>query len=361
MKRWGKPSSLSLVAVLLAALTLGAGVVLGGSDSRDRRAAAGGPTWVHDGDEDGKHDVRVFRWGGGPRLGVAIDEVSPEKATEAGLDRPYGALVREVEKDSAAARAGIEPGDLIVGFDGQRVAGMHALMRMVRETPDGRVVTVELVRDGHRRSVEAELAARESGPNVYNLGGEEGGDFEVEVPEIDIRIPEIMRLRNHRPRLGVSIDAMNPQLAEFLGVKREGGAFVKEVFDDTPARRAGIKAGDVIVEVEGRKIEDVGDLYRVLADSEGRTIKIVIVRDGSERTVEAAIAADEDDDDWDEGRRIDPQHQREVQRALREARQAQQAAMDAYREQLQGLRQGLREERRRSPYFTRVAAGRVEI
>ncbi len=360
MKRWGKPSSLSLVAVFMVALTLGAGAVIGGSDSRDRRASEGGFAWVHEGDEDGKHEVRVFRWGGGPRLGVVIDEVSPEKAKAAGLDRPHGALVREVEKDSAAARAGIEAGDLIVGYDGQRISGLHALMRMVRETPDGRIVTVELVRDGQRRSVEAEIRAPERGPNVYSLGGEEGGDIDIDVPDIDIRIPHVMNLRHHRPRLGVSVDAMNPQLAEFLGVKREGGAFVKEVIDDTPAQRAGIKAGDVIVEVDGRKVQDVGDLSRVLSESEGRTIRIVIVRDGSERTVEAAIAEDEDGD-WEEGRRIDREHQREALRALREARQAQREALDAYRGQLQGLRQGLREERRRSPYFTRAAVGRVEI
>ena len=124
------------------ALTLGAGLVLGGSDSGGRSGSSGGAVWVEAHDGDGPHGVRVFRWGG-PRLGVSIDDVTPEKASEAGLDRPYGVIVKEVEKDSPASRAGIEAGDLIVGYDGERVTGSHALMRMVRETPEGRVVTVD--------------------------------------------------------------------------------------------------------------------------------------------------------------------------------------------------------------------------
>ncbi len=90
-------------------------------------------------------------------LGVAVAPVSPEAARPAGLDAARGALVVEVVAGSPAARAGIEPGDVIVGFQGAAVSAPRDLTRRVGSTPPGTEVQLEVVRRGARRTVTARL------------------------------------------------------------------------------------------------------------------------------------------------------------------------------------------------------------
>ena len=97
---------------------------------------------------------------GGSYLGVVIDDVGAESASELKLRQPRGAAVREVEQDSPAAAAGVLAGDVIVSFQAQRVESAAALTRMVRETPAGRNVSLGVRRAGAEPRIEVRLEAR---------------------------------------------------------------------------------------------------------------------------------------------------------------------------------------------------------
>lgn len=391
MKRWRKTIITSFSALAVAALTLGAGTVLGASGGHAPAAASAKAD-----DSGGSSFAWVTGWGGGPRLGVEIDDVSAEIARQNGLDQPEGALVRAVSDDSPASKAGILKGDVIVQYDGERVRGARELTRLVRETPVGRTVEIELVRDGHRQTVEAEVEERQPGASnfVFHPGGD-SESFHVEPPDVNIRIPDVLRLGRAHPRLGVSVEALNPQLADFLGVHGEEGLFVKMVVEDSPAEKAGLKAGDVILEVEGARVSDVGDLIDVLHDNAGKTVSIQIVRDKSERTLSATLEQEKKDEkDWQEmhdqrlhrleadkalraameaqretlrqyrdelGARhlaITEAQKSEMEEALRKARTVQRDSLESYRDQLRELERSLRELKMLSPGD---ASGRVEI
>jgi membrane-associated protease RseP (regulator of RpoE activity) len=331
----------SLAVVALGALTLGAGTVVGGggsSPSGTVLAALSSP-----GGDAGGGNVRVLALGGGTWLGVEIDEISDARADELHMDRARGALVKSVKDESPAARAGIRDGDVIVSFQGEAVMGVLSLHRMVRETPGGRKVEIGLLRDGKQVSVEAQIEERSHRTHAFRWNGDDGEGFKVEIPDIDIRIPQIFRYRSGRPMLGVSVEGLNPQLAAFLGVQGEQGVFIKQVYEETPAERAGIRAGDVIVEIEGRRIGDVGDLMEELSRNAGRTASMLIVRDKSERTIEVTL--EEADQEWEESRILGDDQRREIERALEDAREAQRDAMRQYRSQVRELGRGARELR----------------
>lgn len=353
MMRWRNTFLTSLVVVAAGALTLGAGAVMGGGVRPTGNDIVRASMPPHDPDDD-RHtrDLRVVHWGGGTWLGVALEEVSGEEAR--------GARVIRVEKDSPAERAGIRDGDIILEFDGERILGVRTLLRVVRETPEGRKVDIELERDGRRMRVEAQLEERPEGPRVFSWRGGEGSDLDFDIPDIDIKIPRLLRFSDSRPLLGVAVDTLNPQLAEFLGVQEDdGGLFIKEVFEETPAERAGLKAGDVILEAEGRRIDGVLDLREALRDNAGKTITLLIVRDRSERKVDVTL--EENEDGWSEGRSLRREERRRMERALREAARTRREAVRKLRQQVLEIER-LNREKRLLPHTTAARSGTpVEI
>ena len=116
-------------------------------------------------------------------MGVTLGDVTTEKAQELKLPAVAGAIVNSVQKDSAAAKAGIEAGDAIMEFDGVRVRSSAELRRLIRETPAGRTVAMKIVRDGKTRVLSAKL---EASANQFN--------FNFNMPEIHIppmNLPEV--------------------------------------------------------------------------------------------------------------------------------------------------------------------------
>jgi serine protease Do len=222
---------------------------------------------------------------GSVHLGVTLDDVTAEKAQKLKLPAVAGAIVTEVQKDSAAAKAGIESGDVIIAFDGVRVRSSAELRRLIRETPSGRTVEIKIVRGEKTRTLSAELQASPK--------------FNYNMPEIDIppvNVPEIhipsMDFGAHRATLGISGDGLTPQLAQYFGVKQGKGVLIAEVTKGGPADKAGLKAGDVIVQVGGESIGGVEELRAALDDNftdDTRKVSLTIVRDHHEQTVNAEL------------------------------------------------------------------------
>ena len=245
----------------------------------------------------GVFDVQALS-GGGSYLGVGLFELSAERATELGTGAPRGVEVSSVAKDSPAAEGGLLKGDVILEFRGEAVVGGEHFVRLVRETPVGREVSVQVWRNGGETELTVTVGQRK-GAQVYGLrldceDGEDcrhrGGDFPM--PGIDFTMPNL-HIDLSRPRmvlksraLGAELEGLKnkEQLAEFFGV--ESGALVRSVDGDSAAERAGLKAGDVIIAVDGQPAESahqVGKLLRSAGSTE--TVAIEVMRNRVKKTL----------------------------------------------------------------------------
>lgn len=241
--------------------------------------------------------------GRGAELGVMVSDVDTKTA--------QGVKVDEVHQNSPAEKAGIKPGDIVTEYDGERVRSARQFTRLVQETPDGRSVAIALMRDGKKQTVnatpeaaamtwnfgpeidramrEAERGMREfrfdtPNPNTFEFRTEPGG----EPRRYEYRLPGgAMPYIAGRGRLGVSVQSLTPDLEEFFGAKN-GGALVSSVTKESAAAKAGIKAGDVIVSINGRHVDDSDDLIRELGDQDG-DVTIVVLRDKKEMTLKATL------------------------------------------------------------------------
>ncbi len=188
-------------------------------------------------------------------LGVAIQEVTPELAKSFGLKEPRGALVAEVTPGGPAAKAGIEPGDIIVDFNGHKIQEMSDLPRLVAATPIGSRVPVSVIRDGKERSVTAEVA--ELKEKTAPLGEPEtSGD------------------------LGMKVRTLNPELARRLDLPEgEKGVVVTDVDGAGLAAEAGIQPGDVVKQVNRKPVDSVADYQRLVSQAKpGQTLLFLIKR-----------------------------------------------------------------------------------
>jgi membrane-associated protease RseP (regulator of RpoE activity) len=230
----------------------------------------------------------VITVGSGGFLGVYLEEVDDAATDRLGLREERGALIVEVSEDGPAAEAGLLKDDVIVEFNGQAVESVRELSRMVRETPAGRTVALGVVRDSQAREISVELGER---PGVVWLG-----------PDVDRRqgvfiAPGDGEHGEHgehqffafggRGRLGVQLQSLGDQLAEYFGVT--GGALIASVREDSPAAEAGLEAGDVITRVGDRAVEDVDDAVEAVHEAEAGSLTITVVRDGNTRTLTAEL------------------------------------------------------------------------
>jgi C-terminal processing protease CtpA/Prc len=227
--------------------------------------------------------------GGGAWLGVRLEEVTAEKAKELKLAGENGVIVSDVEEGRPAAKAGVAKGDVIVEFAGEKVRSATQLRRLVRETPPGRTVTLLVNRAGQTRTLSAKLEARAEGAFEMPVTPPMPRLPKIEIPEFDF----VWQARG--TRLGISGDELTPQLAAYFGVKQGKGVLVREVVVGSAAEKAGLKAGDVIVAVDGKEVATVSRLRRALAGDteERRKVTLTIVRDKREQTVTVELEPQE--------------------------------------------------------------------
>lgn len=233
--------------------------------------------------------------GRGSQLGVMVSDLDPSTSLGAGAKEGAGVKVDEVTSDSAAEKAGLKAGDVVVEFDGERVRSARQFTRLVQETPDGRTVKIAVLRDGKRQTLDATPEARSFGWNMDIDGDRIRREIERGMQQIPQRFdyrmgPDMipgMRSMS-RGRLGVTVESLSPQLADYFGVK-DGGALVSAVTRDSAAEKAGIKAGDVIISVNGGRVRDADSLSREIGDATGTELSIGIVRDRKETTLKATI------------------------------------------------------------------------
>jgi serine protease Do len=173
-------------------------------------------------------------------LGVMIQRITPELAEKLKLESEKGALVADVTPEGPAQNAGIRRGDVIVAFDGKQIREMSELPFIVASTPVSKVVEVKVVRKGKERTFQVKLGKLDE--------QREGAPAEKE-----------------KSRIGMTVEEITPRLARQLGLSEESGLVVAQVESKSPAGEAGIREGDIILEIDQEPVKNFEEYRKRIA------------------------------------------------------------------------------------------------
>ena len=227
-------------------------------------------------------------FGGGSYLGVDTRDVTTDRLGALNLKEEHGVEVTMVDQDAPAGKAGIKEHDVILTLNGTAIESVEQLRRMIREVPPGRTVTLGLSRNGQPVTVKAQLADRKKAfawtPNPPNA---ENFKFVMpNIPELpDIDVPMSVVVVHSSMRSGLMVENLTPQLGDYFGSKDGHGVLVRSVEKGSRAEKAGFRAGDVIVKVNGEPISDSGDFSHELRGRKENTVSVGIIRDKKEQTL----------------------------------------------------------------------------
>ncbi|HET9219005.1 MAG TPA: PDZ domain-containing protein [Terriglobia bacterium] len=191
-----------------------------------------------------------------------------------------GVLVRSVESNSPAERAGIRANDVIVQFNKQEVVGVLQLTRLVSETPVGRTVDVVIRRDKVEQTLKVTAEKSVFGPIHFqpqDFVAFRDGNVDVFRNQIRDHVqPFTVFNTTSVTQAGIRVDSLTPQLRDFFGVKGGEGVLISSVDANSAGSRAGLLAGDVVTAVDGRSIFTVQDFNREVRSRSGPfTLKLV--------------------------------------------------------------------------------------
>ena len=217
-------------------------------------------------------------------LGVRIQQVTDDIAESLGMDSAKGALVAGIIEGGPIKEGEIEPGDVIIRFDGREVASMRELPRVVAETPVGKRVDVVVVRKGEETTVQVTLGRLEDGEELaMATSPDDQGGGDAAEPPASVQL------------FGMNLVALDDSLRESFGISGEvtDGVVVEAVEDGSAAAEKGVVAGDVIVEIAQESVktpEDVQVAIDKLRESDRRNALLMIAgKDGALRFVTIRI------------------------------------------------------------------------
>ncbi|HNT00554.1 MAG TPA: PDZ domain-containing protein [Candidatus Saccharicenans sp.] len=217
-------------------------------------------------------------------LGVSIGE-----------DADHRVIITEVEDESPASLAKLQPGDRILKINGKEIRNADQFISEIRSHHPGQQITLTIDRQGKVLDVEARLG---------NLPEEEAfRELELRFPDIFLRFPRDMSLmvRPEGPDfefgvqnygfLGVFLEQLTPELSKYFGVPEGQGLLVARLVAGGPAEKAGLKVGDVIVGADGKRVETLPALSRILQKKKkGEKLVLEIIRDRKKMELEVAIS-----------------------------------------------------------------------
>ena len=205
-------------------------------------------------------------------LGVQVGPVTREMAEALDLDRPIGALVNDVTAGGAAEKAGIQPGDVILSFDGETVESSGDLPPLVGANPPGTRAEVLVSRNGKEKSFTVTLDALESDDEGNLLAAAPAG--------------------GQSNALGLEVEPIADDNRRALG-DPDGGVIISGVESDA-AYRAGLRRGDIILMINNEKIEDLKSFEKAVESiPEGKAVALRVMRDGVTRFLAYTPAAEE--------------------------------------------------------------------
>lgn len=241
-------------------------------------------------------------------LGIETEDVTRENFAKYGLREVRGVAVEKVVDGSAAQTAGLQAGDVIVKLNGENITSVRKLTRLIGEIAPDHQAKVTFLRGGDEREITVTLGKRpapkfEEGAFSPAFPGRQ--DFKFEFPPMPAIPPmppmaEMPRIQTLPPtgeydrdfyvwrsgsgrQIGISVSPLTKQLSDHFGVA--GGVMINNVRENSPAAKAGLKAGDIIVEVEGKAVTSDFDLVRAIGEKKVGDVVLTIVRDRNRQTI----------------------------------------------------------------------------
>ncbi|MEO5858472.1 MAG: PDZ domain-containing protein [Pyrinomonadaceae bacterium] len=252
-------------------------------------------------------EARAFSFqfdGEGGYLGVQTEEVTRENIGKLGLREVRGVAVAKVIEGSPAQSAGLQDGDVIVRIDGEDISSGRKLTRLVSEISPDHTAKVTVLRGGSEREINVTLGKRPMPKFAEGAFASPEGfknfefkfpakDFEFNMPDLDKLEkykfepgkpgePFVFAFGNQR-QIGVSLTPLTKQLSDHFGVTN--GALVNNVREDSPAAKAGLKAGDIITEVDGKAVKGELDVVRAIGEKKEGEVTLTYSRGGQKNTV----------------------------------------------------------------------------
>ncbi|HKT74994.1 MAG TPA: DegQ family serine endoprotease [Steroidobacteraceae bacterium] len=193
------------------------------------------------------------------RIGVTIQDVNAQLAESFGLDRPRGALVSSVEKDGPAAKAGLQPGDVILAVNNKPIERYGELSGQIAAMKPGTDVALEIWRNGKRQNVTVKVAEMKEQQQA-KAGGKQGAPRTGQASQ-----------------LGLTVRPLDPQ--EKQQADTQGTLVVEEVAG--PAAAAGVQPGDIILGINGQRVKTVKELLEA-SKSSGKNVALLIQREDAQ-------------------------------------------------------------------------------
>ncbi|MBX7170258.1 MAG: PDZ domain-containing protein [Pyrinomonadaceae bacterium] len=254
----------------------------------------------------------IFDDGGGSYLGVQTQEVTKENFSKLGLSSVRGVAIEKVMEDSPAKQAGLQDGDVIVRFNGEEVSSYRKLTRLIGETDPDHQAKITVVRGGSEKEVTVTIGKRQAPKfemgsfgmvmpkmpesRVFERRGmPEGGVFERSMTIPDGEKGDVFVWEGDGKdgnfvfgstrQIGVGVSSLTKQLGDYFGIADGKGILINNVNENSPAAKAGLKAGDVIVEVEGKAVTNTMDLIRGISEKKEGDVTLTILRNRNRQTV----------------------------------------------------------------------------
>lgn len=198
-------------------------------------------------------------------LGLSVRELTPSMREDLKLGDRSGLLIINVVPGSPADDAGLREEDVIFKYDGKSVEQIDDFVRMVKNTPPETSLEIDIVRHGADKTVEVIIGKKRRKNWYFGMGD---GDHQF-------------LFLSGQPRLGLKVHEMNKDLSEYFKGAEDGAVLVLSVFEDSPAEKSGLKAGDVILKVEDEKVSSTEDLLNTLAEyQDGDVVTVEYLRKG---------------------------------------------------------------------------------
>jgi serine protease Do len=204
-------------------------------------------------------------------LGVMIQPVTPELAREFKLADSQGALIGEVTPDSPAAEAGLKEGDVVTEFNGKKIADSRQLRLLVAQTPPGSRASLKIIRNGREQTLTVKLGELPTEGLARAGGGPSGG---------------LRRGADTDPLDGVTVDDLDLRARRQFNIPGYvQGAVVTDVDPASPAAAAGLRPGDVILEINRQPVRDADEAVRLSEQLKSNRVLLRVWSQGGSRYV----------------------------------------------------------------------------
>jgi serine protease Do len=264
---------------------------------------------------------------GGSYLGVDTRDVTSDRLGALNLKEEKGVEVTMVDQDAPAGKAGLKEHDVILNLNGAEVESVEQLRRMIREIPPGRVASLGISRNGQPLTIKVQLADRKKAYGYsshqnqysYTMPAMPAIPAIPELPDMrDLDIPVSVVVVHSSRRSGLMIENLTSQLGDFFGAKNGEGVLVRSVEKGTPAEKAGFRAGDVIIKVNGERIVDASDFSHALQSRKDTTVSVNVIREKKEQTLTLTLPSRKQSELFQESFDL-PEIDAETRRAIQEA------------------------------------------